>query len=90
MPVRELRSDARGGTTDLAFASGGALVVAGGRDGELRAWDLRAAGGSVLRQSKLTHGWTVGRRVRAGALNSLASSADGMKLHASPDLSRLA
>ena len=41
----------------LTPLQGGALVVAGGRDGDLRLWDLRSAA-AVVRQSSQTHGWT--------------------------------
>ncbi len=77
LPLRALRIDDVNGVSCVAVAeSAPHLVLAGGRDGELRAWDLRASAAAV-RQSALTGGFSLGGRstsgVRTGALNALCA-----------------
>ena len=60
-------------------------MVAGGRDGALRVWDLRAPG-PVVRQSSQSSAWTMGvknKDLRAGAIHSITGSLDGKRVHAS-------
>ena len=85
--VRVLRSGAsygvQQGVNDVAFLPEASMVIAGGRDGQLRVWDERTPQ-ALLRQSvTTTGGWTLGTRAqscRAGAINTLAVSADERRI----------
>ena len=85
-PARRLRSSVQaGGVADIDLLRDGQLVVAGGRDGALRVWDLRAPG-PVVRQSSQSSAWTMGvknKDLRAGAIHSITGSLDGKRVHAS-------
>ena len=54
------------------------VQVAGGRDGQLKAWDLRAGAAAVVRaSSNATGGFTMGKRARdynTGSISVLSRS----------------
>eukprot|EP00966_Prymnesium_polylepis_P237790 5499898-Prymnesium_polylepis.1 len=71
-PARVLRSAASQGVADALHLSGGSMVVAGGRDGMLRLWDVRAGSGAIVRQSAATKGWTLGLKAEVCAASHAA------------------
>ena len=86
--LRSAEGAPQGGLADLAHLRGGELLAAGGRDGGLRVWDVRAPGPVVRQAKQLTSGWTLGRRAadsRAGAIVALAAAADGEQLLAATE-----
>lgn len=67
-PVHLCSDGAPGALHDLVFVDAGGgggspLLIGAGRDGELRAWDLRDAR-PVVRPSNTVSGWTLGKRTR--------------------------
>ena len=98
-PVRRLRSAqayaATQGVADVAFPPGGAfpaalgrVVLAGGRDGQLRVWDVRAPQPLVAQATTATGGFTLGVRAQdahAGAINVLCAAPDGARVYAGTD-----
>lgn len=72
-PKYLLRSKVEGGVNDALFMSDGSTVVAGGRDGLLRLWDVRMAGTcGIVRQSQATHRWTLGLKTEVCVLHLIA------------------
>ena len=98
-PVRRLRSAkayaATQGVADVAFPPGGAfpaasgrVVLAGGRDGQLRVWDVRAPQPLVAQATTATGGFTLGVRAQdahAGAIHVLCAAPDGARVYAGTD-----
>jgi hypothetical protein len=76
------------GVHDLVHLPESSTVLAGGRDGKLRLWDVRAAQPLVHQSAAATTGWTLGVRaqdVRAGAIAALAASPDGAHVYSGSD-----
>ena len=102
-PSRVLRSSrayaAGNGVADVALPPHSNYLAAGGRDGQLRIWDVRSRSALVAQAEALTGSWTMGVRaqdLRAGAISALAASADGERLllfvarsHMAPSCDRL-
>ena len=91
-PAHVLRSSssysAQQGVADLAFLPHMGTVVAGGRDGQLRVWDLRSPQPLIAQSVAATGGWTMGVRsqdCRTGAINALVAAPDSLRLHAATE-----